>query len=194
MIYVPKNLPKKYSAIFIYAVSLSVYNKEVTTKQLIEKMRLNNTQHTRKLINDCIQYMIEGELVVGRRICQNRYELYRKEVDLTDGSYYSVEYDDIDKIINIEGKYNRLDLVDYYIVLSSTINHYTKVGYTSIEVLSERCGVTPATICKYNKVLKDNKIIFIMTSRVKGLSNRYGMYRDRHRIYEEARRAGIVKS
>ena len=178
MIYIPKNLPKKYSAVFIYVVAEAIYNNVVTTKQLIMKMKLNDTQHTRKFINTCIGYMLDNEIVDGKKLSMNKYEIYRKEVNLKSGKYYSVEYSDISKIIDIPDQCNRLDLIDYYLVLSSTINYYSKIGFISIATLSERCGITEATICKYNKILVKNKIIYIRPSRKQGVSNRYCHYKD----------------
>lgn len=173
MIYVPKNLPSKYSAIFIYATGT------VTTKQLIKSMRLNDTQHTRKLVNDCIMYLLDQGILSGKKICQNKYELYRPKMDLKVGAYYSVDYDDINAIMDIKDKCNRLDLIDYYLVLTSTINYHTRVGFTSIATLSGMCGLTPATVNKYNKILIKNKIIYIKPSRRQGVTNRYGRYVDR---------------
>ena len=170
MIYIPKDLPKKYSSIYIYTVSHIIYNNRITTNELISKMKLNNTQHNRKLINDCIQYILDNGLLTGSKLCNNKYELYNIEIDLKSGKYYSVDYDDINKIINIKDKCNRLDLIDYYIYLVSTINYHTKVGFTSIKTLSKRCGISTVTICKYNKILKDNNIIHMVSS---GKSNRY---------------------
>lgn len=178
MMYVPKNLPKKYSAIFIYVVAEAMYNNVITTKHLIMKMKLNDTQHTRKLVNTCIEYILNNEVLNGKRLCMNKYEIYNKEVDLSSGNYYSVEYSDISKIIDITDQCNRLDLIDYYLVLNSTINYYSGIGFTSIATLSERCGITEATICKYNKLLVKNRIIYMKPSRKQGASNRYCHYKD----------------
>ena len=178
MMYVPKDLPKKYSAVFIYIVAEAMYNNVVTTKQLIIKMKLKDTQHTRKLVNMCIEYMLNNNIVDGKKLCMNKYEIHNKEVNLKSGDYYSVEYSDISKIIDIPGQCNRLDLIDYYLVLNSTINYYSRIGFTSIATLSERCGITEATICKYNKILVKNKIIYIKVSRKQGVSNRYCHYKD----------------
>jgi hypothetical protein len=194
MIYVPKDLPKKYATIFIYAVSHAMYDECVTTQEIITKIKLNNTYHNRDLVNHCIQYMLDNELVTGSKLCTNKYELFRTEVDLKSGKYYSVDYDDIDKIINIKDKCNRLDLIDYYIYLISTVNYRTKVGFTSVNTLSKKCGITAMTICRYNKILENNELIYIVKSKCQGLSNRYGRYEDRYAVLFEAKKAKLANT
>jgi len=194
MIYVPKNLPKKYAAVFIYAVSHAMYDECITTQELIAKMKLGNTQHNRDLVNHCIQYMFDHGLVTGNKLCNNRYKLFRTEVDLKSGKYYSVDYKDIDKIINIKDRCNKLDLIDYYICLVNTISYYTKVGFTSIATLSKRCGISAITICKYNKILENNEIIYTVSSRSYRISNRYGRYEDRYAVINEAKKARLANA
>lgn len=191
MIYVPKDLPKKYTAIFIVAMAQAVYDELVTTQQILNKMELNNTAYNRKLINQGIEYMISNELIMGKKVKSNRYCLYRKEIDLKSKEYYSIHYKYINSIIKIKDKCNRLDLINYFLIIKDTINHYSGVGFTSIETLSKRANCTVATIVKYNKVLQDNHILFIATSKRQGISNRYGLYKDKENVIKEARRVGI---
>lgn len=191
MIYVPKNLPKKYTAVFIVAVVQSVYDEVVTTQQILNKMELDNTAYNRKLINQGIEYIIDNELIIGKKVKSNRYCLYRKEISLDSKEYYSIDYKYINSIIKIKDRCNRLDLINYFLIIYNTINHYSHVGFTSIETLSKRADCTVASIVKYNRILQDNHILFIVTSKKQGISNRYGLYKDKENIIKEAKSAGI---
>ena len=191
MIYIPKNLPKKYAAVLVYAITASKHDPIITTQELLLQMNMTNTQSHRKFINDTLQSLIRLDVISGTKLKSNKYELQMNEVDLKTNNYCAVDYYDINKIMNLDAKCNKLDLVDYYITLVSTINYKTHVGFTSIITLSKRCQMVIATISRYNRILKDNKIIFFVTSKKQGISNRYGLFRDKDEVIKAAKEVGI---
>lgn len=125
---------------------------------------------------------------MGTELKRNKYELYGNKCE----DCYAVDYYDIDMIMHVPEKCNRLDLVDYYVTLIDTINYHTHTGFTSIETLSKKCDIAPFTIVKYNKILRDNGIIYMVTSKKQGISNRYGLFKYRFEILKEAEKAGLI--
>lgn len=101
------------------------------------------------------------------------------------------------KIINYnEKKFESDKFLRYYLVLVGTINNKTKVGFTTIETLADKCDISDWIIkTKYNKLLEDLKIIYIHRydtcmryedGTVRKISNTYGRYSDKEYIIENA--------
>lgn len=189
MIYIPKTLPPKYVAPYVYIVA-NQYNK-LTTQELLSNMKYENNQYNRRWLNQYIEDMINKKVLNGAVVKSNTYKFKKKHVDLKPGEYYLCEFDDIQQILNIEDKCNRLDLVGYYGVLCSTINNKSKVGYCFLSKLCELSGLNKSTVIKYNKILEDNKLIYMIHSTTKGKPNYYGKIDNFDCVVQEAYKAGV---
>ena len=95
------------------------------------------------------------------------------------------------KLLNLPIKSNRLSIATYYIILRNTINYYTHVGYTSQYKLMQYANISKLTIIKYNKILEDHEIIYMVHSKKKNIHNRYGLYEYKADVIKAAKAAGI---
>lgn len=189
MIYIPKGLPLKYVAPYVYIVA-NQYNK-LTTQELLSGMKYENNQYNRRWLNKYITAMIDEKILSGELVGSNTYKFRKKHIDLKPGEYYICEFDDIQQILNIEDKCNRLDLAGYYGILCSTINNKSKVGHCYLSKLCELSELNKGTVVKYNKILEDNKLIYMIHSTTKGKPNYYGRVNDFDLVVKEAYKAGV---
>ena len=122
-----------------------------------------------------------------------------------------LELDEVQHILNITGtKKDKFSLLRYFAAMMSTINAsatiksdmgvHSKsnfVGFVSQNYIGELCNVTSAsTIISYNKLLEQEKLIYIYrnpelirdpeTGKYRNFTNHYGRYRDRWEIEEYA--------
>lgn len=192
MIYVPKGLPRKCVAPFAYIQYLiSSRGTKITTQEILYSMNYDNTQYNRKWLNESINYMLDNKIISGKLIEQNSYQFDKKHMKLEPGKYYMCEFKEIRRILSLEEGCNKIDLVGYYGILVSTISYKYKEGHCFLSVLSNMAKVSKDTISKYNKILEDNRFIYMVHSTIKGKPNYYGLYDDYDYVVRAAYKAGL---
>ncbi len=99
--------------------------------------------------------------------------------------YFSISIKHMKKIMSCEGKFDKFKMLRLYLVMASTINLKTHIGFTGRDKLSELTGLSSATITKYQKILVNLRVLHIVengavrnkeTGRVINLSNTYSFY------------------
>ena len=192
MLYIPKKLPCRYIVPFSYIQHMLAYKgNQLTTQEILYNMDYENNQYNRKWLNQAIISMIGMKVLNGSLLEQNKYEFKREKVDLKSKEYYSCEFSELKQIMQLKEKCNRIDLAGYYAILSSTINYKTKVGNSFISTLCDMTGLNKVTVVKYNKLLEDNKLIYMIHSSTKGKPNYYGKIDDFDRVVKAAYKAGL---
>lgn len=171
MIYIPYTLPLKCIAPFVYIIKY-----KGTVQQLLQRMGYENTQFNRRWFNNSIKEITDAKALNAALIKTNTYEF--STIQYNPGTYYSCDFKAIDLIMHLDEKCNKIDLAGYYAILMSTVNTKTKAGHNFISTLSGRTGLCKKTILRYNKILEDYKLIYMIHSTVKGQPNYYGAYND----------------
>ena len=107
-----------------------------------------------------------------------------------------VGLDEVQKIMNLEENVSRIKLLRYFIVMISTINYNTKVGWTSIKKMSEQASISNKTAIEFNKLLCKHEIIYfekgaLRHSKADGTfrrdCNTYSRWDDQEQCRERAR-------
>ena len=101
----------------------------------------------------------------------------------------AIEKYEISDIFNISCNEDKTKILRYFIMIIWSIDYKTKIGSMPIDYLSKEAGVSKQTAITYNKLLEDNKIIYIKHGRgkytedgIKTESNSYVRYEDRRLI------------
>ena len=192
MIYIPKGLPRKCIAPFAYIQFLiSSRGTNITTQEILYSMNYDNTQYNRRWLNKSISYMIDNGIIPGELVSQNSYQFKKEHMDLKPGQYYICEFKEIQRILNLEEDCNKIDLAGYYGTLISTISYKYKEGHCYLSVLSDMAEISIDTVSKYNKILENNKFIYMIHSTIKGKPNYYGLYDDYDSVVKAAHKAGL---
>ena len=189
MIYIPKKLPRRCIAPYVYIVAGK--KNKLTIQELLQDMNYENTQYNRRCLNKYIMEIIDLGILSGKQSELNTYIFNKEGLKLKPGEYYICDFNNIKQVLNIKDKCNRIDLAGYYGILCSTINHKTKVGSCFISKLCDISGLNKSTVLKYNKILEDNKLIYMIHSTTKGKPNYYGMADDFDCVVKEAYKAGV---
>lgn len=140
-----------------------------------------------KVINSI--YEIKGNYILD---CSNLW------IDTNNSNYTIITFNEVIKIFEIENV-NNFSLLRYFIFFIGTISNKITVylengeyknhviGNFTIEYLSQLSGISKRTIIEYNKILEDNKLIYINRqndfiineeNNIKQLPNVYGRFKD----------------
>lgn len=99
--------------------------------------------------------------------------------------FFSVSWKHINRIMSLKGKVDKFKMIRLYLVMVSTINLKTHIGFTGREKLCELTGLSSATITKYQRILVNLRVLHIVengavrnkeTGKVINLSNTYSLY------------------
>ena len=71
-----------------------------------------------------------------------------------------VDLNTVHKIMNINENISKAKLLRYFIVMVSTINYNTKVGWTSIKKMSDWASISNKTAIEFNKILAEHEIVY----------------------------------
>lgn len=168
------------------AIEYSVFNREGTRRE-------------HEVIVKAIEELIKSEYI------KITYSITRSEhiydisniVEIKDGaSYVKITKDEFHKIINMNTTSSNYRLFRFFAILVKTIDNSksgTKVGFRNQEYLCNVNGITLPTLQRYNKVLEENKLIWLVRNsgiynqwtdhrgitHISGLSNVYSRYKDR---------------
>ena len=101
----------------------------------------------------------------------------------------AIEKYEISNIFNISCNEDKIKIFRYFITIIGSIDYKTKVGSMPIDYLSKKSDISMKTAITYNKLLEDNKIIYIKhgggkytEDGIKTESNSYVRYEDRRLI------------
>lgn len=157
------------------------------------------TKTEESLIHKGLNELIDKKIIsVVCKLTDTEYIVNVSNINKASKLFVSVNTSDVRKIMNISTKINKFTLLRYYITLLSTFKvdkseTSGKVGYMSQSYIKGLAGISIPTMNKYNKVLEDNKIIFIEKSsdheeyydnsgnhRITKFRNVYTRYEDRN--------------
>lgn len=129
-------------------------------------------------------------------------QLNNFRIDTKKDKFIIVNVNEINKILSYqEKKFEHEKLLKYFLAIVGTINNNSKVGFTTLDVLSEMANVnvTTATV-KYNSVLEELELIYIhrhnsshkcFDGTIRKINNTYGRYKDKNEIIKNA--VGYIK-
>ena len=119
-------------------------------------------------------------------------------IDTRCEKYQLIDLEDIRKIWAIdETDIKKMNLINYFCVLMSTLDYRTMVGnYTYNQIVEVLQWTSHRTICEYNKILEQNKVIYIYhtatiskidQNTIRALPNFYGRYDNKEFIERAAK-------
>lgn len=128
--------------------------------------------------------------------------------------YMSIKAKELQKIMNIRNPKDKYKIFRYFVCLTGTFNKSSKIedkyrgkiGFMNQRYLCQLSNVNVDTLREYNKILEENKLIYIVRhtgdykkyvnadgeSRVSYISNTYSRYEDRKLCDEYATKAGGI--
>lgn len=144
--------------------------------------------------------LIENNIIKEINKVQKHYILDCSNlwIDTNNSNYTIITFNEVIKIFEIENV-NNFSLLRYYIYLIGTISNKITVyledgqyknhviGNFTIEYLSQLTGISKRTIIDYNKILENNKLIYVYRqndfiineeNNIKQLPNVYGRFKD----------------
>ena len=111
-----------------------------------------------------------------------RYYVKRESVLVgSDNLYISITQDEFKDFFSINLTSNLVKVFGYYIKLLSTLNMNTRVGYHSLDKLSEKFNISKSSLIRYNSELEKRNLISIhrrktfdeLTGKFKSFNNVY---------------------
>lgn len=174
-----------------FALKITNADKDRTFKDKIKRGLINLSENNIiEVISETEDYKANDGIII---------KLNDLKIDTKTEKFVIMDMREIVSILRIkDGKLDIDKLLRYAIVLISTINNNSKIGFTTIEDLAILSCISDWIIkTKYNKLLEENKIIH--TERcdksikcddgtITRVSNTYGRYSDKEIVIEEARK------
>lgn len=150
-----------------------------------------------------LEELEDANLVKIDDVIQKHYILDTSSmtIDTSKGNFTIIYFDEIKRIFEIDGV-NNFILLKYFVslvgtisssievVLPSGISKNRVVGNYTIEYLSKISKISVRSVIDYNKILENNKLIYIyrhddfllLNGEIRQLSNVYGRFSDREYI------------
>ena len=184
-----------YSAIS-YLSNSSCENVIFNVKQIgyVLYGKFNLGRYTLDSIKKSLSNLIEEELIIvvdeysGEYVIENTFN-----IDGSVGKFTIITLDELRSIHGIDT--NNINMIfKYFICLISTINTDKKCGWYTIDGLSDLTNMSKDTIMDYNKLLEDNKLIYVHRANAtykvdnmpRQVNNTYGRYADKKQIVASA--------
>lgn len=206
----------------VYIALKSIYqssreNQYVTYNMLMYELagNFNFKRSLYEKVRSAFESLVDKNLItIIKKISSTEFiidlEKLYFSVDSNSNVYYTVIYSkELQKIINLSTKADKFKLLRYFVVCLRTVNrsqgvykdcYSTKqnfVGFMTQDYLSEHSGIDGNTLLAYNKILMENKLLYIykhtelkrdmITGQFKSFSNHYGRYEDKEDIIAFAR-------
>ena len=196
-------------------------DKKISGERLTIMMLLNSLARDNSNIyfnNNQLYYLLCGELnkdtkdIILKRINNEIKQLIKqKKIDLIDSrvkeyiissknilnssdNFVVIYENELHKIFNVSSKVNCFELFRYFLNIVSTINQDTKCWGTNIDTLAKKSFIHINTALAYNKILEDNKLIYIHRYKnfvynsnyntIQNINNTYGRYTDKKFIIQ----------
>lgn len=186
-------------------------NIKLLTFQLTEDITLSRKYMER--LSDGLNELIENKYIdvvtnnadkdyilnIGNLIIDNNYDGSKDKT-----FFVVIGSDEIHKIMNLDSRLDKFSVLRYFMCMLSTVNYdatyydvmgkeyYNFVGFMTNDYIGSLCSVTSyTTYDKYNRLLEDNKLIYIYRhsilirgekGQLKNLPNHYGRYEDKESI------------
>ena len=103
-------------------------------------------------------------------------------------TFTTIEEKEVRNLLNID---DNIKLLRYFVMIIRTVNAKYRVGFTPIDDLAKLAGISSKSVSTYNKILEDNKLIYIYhhdmiystgNDTISSLPNHYGRYKDKSKI------------
>lgn len=136
-----------------------------------------------KIIRSGTNELIERGYIQLIEKNKNKEYIYdiSKIIEKKDGAFIQININEMQKILNINSNVDVVELLRYYVACICTFdsnkNHsYNyKFGDKSQKYLSMMTNINAATINKYNKILEDNRLLYIVRRKFSNYKKRqYG--------------------
>lgn len=173
-----------------FALKITNKDKDRTFKDKIKRGLINlEKNNIIQVISEEEDYKANDGLVI------KLLDLY---INTKEERFVIMDMKEIVTILRIkDGKTDTDKLLRYTANVIGSINNIDYIGFTTIEDLAEMSNVSEWIIkTKYNKLLEDNKIIYIYRSdksirlgdgSIKKINNTYGRYSDKDLVIKKAR-------
>lgn len=199
----------------VYIALKSIYqstrNKQYVTYNMILYELIGNFNIKRsfyKKVRSAFESLVNKNLIsIIEEITTNEFIVDLSGLYFTTGKgkYYTVVFsEEVQAILNIGNRIDKLKLLRYFVVCMRTINKTkgiyvdsvtTKmdyVGFMPQEYLCQKSKIDGNTLLNYNKVLIANKLLYVYrhtelkrdvnTGQFKSFTNHYGRYQDKEDI------------
>ena len=185
-----------YAALRKY-YKLGMDKELITADAILYQLYGNNfdkvTRKTKENFINAIHHLSEiGVIDITNTYSKNKYIVDMDSIFFTTSTKdpaTAIEKDEVANILNIECNEDKTKILKYFIIVVKSIDYKTKIGSTSIDCLSNAASISNKTAITYNKLLEDNKIIYIKhgggkytEDGIKTESNLYVRYEDRKLI------------
>ena len=111
-----------------------------------------------------------------------RYYIERESILINSNKLYvSIKKDEFINIFSTNLTSNLVKMYGYYIKLLSTLNINSRVGYHSLDTLSEKFSISKGTLVTYNSELEKRNLISI--HRRKTFDESTGKFKSFHNVY-----------
>ena len=191
---------------------LQVEYVDVNRICLILYGNMNFNRYFSQNVAEGINNLLEKKVINLKQHCKNGYILNMKELEFhvktkdSDVGNYYIQISDalIHKVMSIKTKSNKFNLLKYLCCMISTFFHgesidyniKNKVGMMNIDYLSEISGVSAKQLINktngYNKILEENKIIYIYRSN-DYRENEFGGYQNFNNVYGLYENLDVIK-
>jgi hypothetical protein len=203
----------------VYIALKSIYqssrNKQYITYNMILYELVGNFSFKRSLykkVKSAFESLVNKNLIlIDNKVSASEFIVnlsglyFTSDFTTGKGKYYTIVYsDEVQAILNLDNKIDKLKLLRYFVVCMRTINK-TKgiykdtftaktdyVGFMSQEYLCQKSRIDGNTLLNYNKILVSNKLLYVYkhtelkrdinTGQFKSFSNHYGRYEDKEDI------------
>lgn len=193
-----KNL--KDSELYVWTALKSIYNfnyeeVDITIDGIyniltnIPTLHSNTDRSRIKLISDGIKGLSNKGFIDIIFNKNRRYILNLSNINKSSDSYYT--FVDVESLINIINK-SSINIIKYLLYLLKCKEDNNNLYYFNIskKTIMEDLSMANKTIDKYNKILIDNKIIyiykynFLYKDSLQNIPSVYGLFEDREKIYK----------
>ncbi len=203
----------------VYIALKSIYqssrNKQYITYNMILYELVGNFSFKRSLykkVKSAFESLVNKNLIlIDNKVSASEFIVnlsglyFTSDFTTGKGKYYTIVYsDEVQAILNLDNKIDKLKLLRYFVVCMRTINK-TKgvykdiftaktdyVGFMPQEYLCQKSRIDGNTLLNYNKILVSNKLLYVYkhtelkrdinTGQFKSFSNHYGRYEDKEDI------------
>lgn len=166
--------------------------------------RRGTSREREKVINGIKNLISLGYISIVERFSSYEavYDVTKVITDINKEYYVSITKDELHKIMNIKTQKDKYRIFRFFVFLIGTFNskNKSKVGFLTQEYMSKEFGINIDTFREYNKILEENKLIYVIRhtgdfkkstdlngiTNIRGVSNTYSRYVDRKLCEEYA--------
>jgi len=149
-----------------------------------------------KVINGLME-LHDYRIINLKTIGTNFYEIYTSRLDFdTDYIFYECIYhEEIRKMCSYQGKINRFELVKYFLIMLSSFENKITIVVNGCEkkrvatchplnLYQKLTGLSRPTILKYNAILEETKVLFVLSNPAAHTMNYYCRYENKDALLD----------